>query len=764
MLEAVPTLVRRWFRRWELAFPDGGRRLDVQADYHPLPDFVPRNLFSDLSLPEVRVIVPPATVHHEERLEALPILQALNQLAPGRVTRRFAFERGALSHWMPVDPALPVQQQQISEFAEEHEFVGSFAARCNGSTGGPPVPVFRPWQIRLQQARRTDALPSSNSRLDWETDIETAGEALSVPVPLRTSWRRYIHSVGFYLHRFRGQVSVRRFAQSAYANIRTLADDFPVTVQFVTDDEAPAALGFEIEVDGFYVDLTLPSAEALAAIVLSPELRASSRIAFARDRFLSDERLPDDVNAFQRDWLFQILVSGLTALAASVGEPVSKIAGELLEEARVGPAFKEVMDGLFGALPADVPEEPADPAEEGEQKDGPSADSATASGGASRLQQALGLQFARPEVREALLLAAERLGGAREDELGQWLRETILESLGEALLQACAASAPRHALLESLVVDFEEREHGLARIWITETTVGGAGVLQAFAERFAAEPRLFFSALEAALAPTDLELVGGALTDVARLAVSDGEVEAQMARVRSTQAHVEREVEWRHLSQLLSEKGAVDLSHALGVAINSRLLRAGADRSLDELLVFLQDEWDSLERSLGITLNLREFSYVAAQQPRLAEPVQDFLKASLPPAALSHINLVAAISNLLWPREAEVRQRVLQSYNPYRNARTSDPALVRALLLVQSAPLVDLSDPGFRAKLQSAFEEHGLCQVACGTGDTPLLRRTLVRLVASPVDIGFLQFFPAVERVERAPGRLIVTVALREQT
>jgi hypothetical protein len=90
LLEAVPTLVRRLFRQWQLAFPDAAGALDLQIDYHPLPDFVPRTLFGDLSLPEVRVILPPATVNHEERVEAMPVLQALNQLVPGRVTRRSA--------------------------------------------------------------------------------------------------------------------------------------------------------------------------------------------------------------------------------------------------------------------------------------------------------------------------------------------------------------------------------------------------------------------------------------------------------------------------------------------------------------------------------------------------------------------------------------------------------------------------------------------------------------------------------------------------
>lgn len=143
LLEAVPTLVRRLFRGWQLAIPNTGATLDLQVDHHPLPDFVPRNLFSDLSLPEVRVIIPSATVNHEERVEQMPILQALNQFVPGRVTRRFAHERGALSHWIPVDPAFPEQTRRISDYALEHEFVGSFTGSLNDHDGGPPLLVCR---------------------------------------------------------------------------------------------------------------------------------------------------------------------------------------------------------------------------------------------------------------------------------------------------------------------------------------------------------------------------------------------------------------------------------------------------------------------------------------------------------------------------------------------------------------------------------------------------------------------------------------------
>ena len=82
----------------------------------------------------------------------------------------------------------------------------------------------------------------------------------------------------------------------------------------------------------------------------------------------------------------------------------------------------------------------------------------------------------------------------------------MLETLGEAALQACIAAAPREATVETLLVDIrDDTASGEATVWITEATIGGAGVLEAFAApRFVSEPTIFFAGLQAALVPTDL--------------------------------------------------------------------------------------------------------------------------------------------------------------------------------------------------------------------------------------------------------------------
>lgn len=765
LLEVAPTLVRRLFRQWRLALPTGGVSLDLHEGYHPLPDFVPRNLFSDLSLPEVRVLVPPATVNHDWRSDAMPVLQALRQLVPGRVTRRFAFERGGLSHWVPVDPTVPVQERRISDYAEEHEFVGEFTDTFNGEADDRSLLVFRPWTVRLAKVARTEALPSSNARLIWRTDIVGRGNPVSVPVAPRSAWRPFVSSVEFYLHRFRAGVAVRRFAPTAHATVRTLQDEFSVALHFRSDDGRPAAVGFELEVDGFRLDFALPAGDQITTRLLSPKLLGASKLSYLRERFRDDAGLPEDVNAFQRDWLFQMLNA---AMAANLSQERGLARGvdELLSDEQIDHVFRDVMAEYFGTVTSEVQDDADGGLDEGlseENEDEEQRGEPQTQRAAGRLQRALASQIARPEVRERLRAISREVLAPDPVAFNRWLRRLVLETLGEAMLQACIAAAPREATLDSLLMDIREpRDDGPASIWITETTLGGAGALQSFAERFAAEPNIFFDAVEAALAPTDLELVDIGLRRILELADSDESVRGGMNRLRGTESHAASAAVWRELSQTLMQRGGVDLSHALVVALNNRLLRPGATPDLDRLLAGLTAYWDGLEQRLGLAIGLREFSYAVCHSEVWRDRVRAYLCANLPGNGAANVSVFAAVFSMLWPRETEVRQASLHSYNPYRAGRATDPAVVRELLLRRTLQTVELSAPGWREALYAAFAEDGACRLSATGAEARRLRAELVLLGATPVDVGFLQFFPAVERVERREHRILVDLLLRE--
>ena len=253
LLEAIPTLYRRVFKNWKLAFPTANFKLDLNNKFHPLPDYVPQSLFGDLGLPEIKIVIPPATTKHEQRIEQMPILQTINQFAPGRVSRRFAFERGALSHWSPL-PELKSGTHQIlvNDYAITNEYLGEFSPNVNQNNSIDLFQVYRPWTIKLskvEKINREEILPSSNSIPNWHSNLSPNGEAFGVPVPKSNNWSGTFKNVEFFLHRFRSSVRVQRFAPSVEATTLSNRREYVSKIEFKDQNGDKSAIGYELDVD-----------------------------------------------------------------------------------------------------------------------------------------------------------------------------------------------------------------------------------------------------------------------------------------------------------------------------------------------------------------------------------------------------------------------------------------------------------------------------------------------------------------------------------
>ena len=80
-------------------------------------------------------------------------------------------------------------------------------------------------------------------------------------------------------------------------------------------------------------------------------------------------------------------------------------------------------------------------------------------------------------------------------------------------------------------------------------------MIQAFADAFTGEPRSLFRALEATLAPSDLELSSTGLKRFVFLACEDDEIQKIIANLRSTEAHDKRQELRNVLHNALIRKG-----------------------------------------------------------------------------------------------------------------------------------------------------------------------------------------------------------------
>ncbi len=754
LLEVVPTLTRRLIRNWQLAVPTGDVKFDFWKSFHPLPDFVPQNLFSDLSLPEVQIVLPPATVNDKEKYDSLPIVQTLQQLAPGRVTRRFAHERGGLCHWFPLNLEDDLQVIPIDNYARLNEALGIFTG--TGDDGSSlSMQVYRPWEIRLARTLSNEVLPTSNAFPRWYSHFMPQGTPVVIPVPPRSAWFDLVSDVRFHLHRFRGSVTVRRFSPVVRANLRRKSGDKIVRVEYADPEGKPAAVGFEVEVDGFFMDFKLPSPEALVKETLPGDLSASSRLAYHRYCVLSDKTLPAEIDTLQREWLHQILVSAALAKAQADGMSVGQAARSILENDPTK-TFAKVLCALFALQDVEAESLAADEDSEPEEEEG---STQNVSRKVSRLEERLLGSIGRPDVIQSLLALVPELDSPTPSHFGAWLFRTLHETLAESVLQACINSAPRHAATEGIVADLEVVESGLARVWITETTLGGAGVIQAFAGAFAEEPRGLFRAIEAALAPTDLELASLGLKQFLILTCDNESIADLTHRLRSMQSHQAREAIQTELYQALSHKG-IDVGHALSVSLNARILRPGMGTEWDRLLRDLLLSWEELEAQHQLGIGLREFCYVALDLPGVRASLRQMLQGTY--KTPGDAEFIQVLGGLLWPRGIEIRQRALQSYNPFRTRRLTDPALVRCLLLANSIPTVVVGTDDWQSSFTALMAEYATVQLQCAVRDEHSLRQAIVEVLSTPIDVGYLQFFPVVERIERSDADTRATLSLRE--
>ncbi|MGC1301449.1 MAG: protein DpdJ [Caulobacteraceae bacterium] len=764
LLEVVPTLMRRLFRDWHLAWPNPGRDKDRFTPDHPVPDFAPRALFSDLNLPELEIVVPPARNGEAETIEALPLQQGLSQLAPGRVTRRFGDEYGGLSHWSAVPAGVTEWDLPITAYAEAAQTLGP--RRGEGAAGFVDAVVHRPWRIRLQRARRETIGVTSNSQLAWASAFSPRGAPVEIAPPARTAWRTFVRGADVHLHRFRAGVEVTRFATGARADLRRPAGvQEVVDIRFRSQDDAPGAVGFEFETDGLALHLTLPDTGTLQAANLEMATRRGLRAALHRRLVNDDGLLPRELNVFARAWLRQIHLLVCARRALEREESLGTAAAAVLAAGTLA-NYGEALDAVLGIQRHDL----SPGVNDGQDEDGEEAadDGAQAHGTGrprrdrlERLKAGLRDELAKDDVRERLHADLIEALDDASPHLGDYMRRSLQGTLAEGLMAAAVAATPRQASTDALLVDVtnDEAAPNQSTIWLTETTVGGAGVLQALTDRFAAEPRLIFRGIEAALEPSDLEVAASALTRTYRLAAEDPEVATALAAVRIELDHRPRSAARASLLARLQSRG-VETSRAFVVSLSARMLAPGLSVAHDDVVRRLLTLWGEAEARLGLEIDLREIAVLAVDDTQingLGHQVGIFTDAADAAAR------AAIFASLLWPRSAALHRQSLTSWSPYRGPLPCEPAVVRSLLFEGARAAVPLEEDGWWERLTTLLAQDGAATLSAPILEQRRLGEAFVRLQATPIHVGPLSLYAMVERIAKDDDRVWASIILREQ-
>jgi hypothetical protein len=734
MTSVVPTQLRRLRSGWtRVPVREGEGTQDLQTRSAPLPDFVPENLFTDLNLPEVTVVTPPEFPGGEDRIEAMPIVQAMRLLAPGNVTRRFAINRGDIKHWIPPPNLVdPLQDMPIDSWCVKSDGVGIFQVIEEGQV--VPVRCIRPWELKSQFTERA-ILPSSRGSLEWRSQLFVEDAGVSIQPPIATPWARLFQDVRYFTHNLDARVHVRRFAIGSRVELKSqqAPKERRITVRFCESAGGPlAAVGFTKEVDGIRFRLRIPEDLRMTQGAGSERKLRAFRSAWFRHRVQQDEVLGSLANTFQLDWLAQVFLATLVSRASIDGTTLREAAVDL-SEAQLDEELSHVLDVIFQVVEVESAEE-MEPA------------------GKARVHEAIEELCRSPEVQGRLLELARVLWEPPDAGWHQWTRERFCATLGGALLEACQRLCPQFDAGD-LVLDIDSgpppdgsTASGEYRdLWITEDSLGGGGIVEEILRRTAEDPRLFYLLVESALAPSDFELVDTELTRLLGLLRTDTQLAEALAAVRGAYGMGSLSRAADHLRSTMASRGLLT-SHSVICALNARVLRPDSGPETDEVLRELLRLWEQEEARLGLEIDARPFAYVASQNESLAAGLAQVGHGMHEEAVWRY----QAIYGLLWPRGSVVRARALSSYNPFAVLPDADREIVLDCI-GPTERMIELAWPDWREQVRTALSEGASVKLMAAEHARDDLKGALLQLVSEPIEAGFLHLFPRVEAVVREP-------------
>ena len=727
LLGAVPALIRRLRSHFGTATATEIVEGEDMLSDHPLPDYFPGNLFTELSLSEVDVVVPSQSSDPaDESIEPMGVAQMMREYAPGRVSRRFATRNARHRHWIPVDSERHEDWQDVSSFIGDYDVAATPQIVHRGQLA--TYEIIRPHRIALALVPE-EITDSSNAHLTWRSQLVEQGTGTEVRLPRADRIGSLIPGLTFFLH-----------AQSTWVRVNRLAVESDAAVQFEDGTErrtrtqfthrgAPAGIGASFDVDALRMDVELPPISE-AAVAFDPGLRS----AWLAHVLTTDEVLLASANFFQLTWLHEAIETMLILKAAerqcSLQDAYASISGSLVAHLR------PTMEVLF-------------------QRPGLDLGNSQIDSQPSKLLQRLTALLNIPAVASRLDGLIPQLWLPPSDEMLAWVRARLLATVGQAAFAAARTLCPDHDP-DGLLVDVEPglTVEGVPRrneVWLSEPTVGGGGFLEALARRVQADPRRFLRLMWASIQPGPAERIGQQLALVVNRLGSETTLTEAVARYRSSETQETRVTELGAVRAAVTDLHVVGDEQMLISNLANRILRPNTSSATDTALRTLLADRSELEQRLGVEVSPRTWAFIASCTPKHDAALGI---TSGPDAQQRRIDVILS---LLWPTGWRVRAEALKSWNPFAVLPDPLPELLRTIVPA-GAPIVSIRDSDVEQHIRDLLAANDQVRVEVPRADIAWASKLIVDLAAHPVESEWIYLHPLVVEAEReADGRTVLT-------
>lgn len=736
LLTVVPTALRRLATNWRA---HGNQQADRQGN-HPLQEFIPGTLFSDLALPEVRLL----GGRYDD--VAIPVLQAMGELAPGKVSRRLdtVLWIGLTEDQLATDVAADTRVRDV-DVGPWYELEPQFNFHHNTEGVVTSCAAWRPSAIRLGGLPQRPRLrESSNARLVWRSQLfgQRSGNSFEAPSD-RVGIARLVSSVSVHTHASQSAATARRYAVASNVNLRLTSGnstiDHSARWRF-TKDGQPCGVGFEIEVDALCFHMTLPESPSATLVAADPSVERAVRTARFQWEATHGSALNDAAgNVFLRGWLAQIFKVAAVAICQEKETSLNE-AIDCLRAAEELPRLRAVLVTIF--------QSPEAPDED---------DASSHQGNEPRLRAKLSNAFDDASVREALAkLAKLTLVAPIDASWDLWLHRAQMQTFAAALIDAIQQACPQ-VDPEELVVDSDPgpSESGEIRrnaeLWISEANPGGNGLIEQVVEAIATRPDQFYRRIEAALGPSEFEQIDIQLRDYVDQIGGDTrnpDWEEITLAVRSASSTHEAQAGLLQLRKFLASRGHA-VFHGYISALSNRMLRPNSPREFDTLLAELQKRWSELENRLGVEVDARVMCAVFSRDPRIDTA---FAEAGFDlPTQQVETWRFSVLLGVLWARGHAVRASSLAVTERFAETPMTTDRLLLAPWLSESIDPIAADAADLQDQLHQQLRSHGRASVS-SRPNPDLIQKVIQLAVIVPVQLEYLNVYPRLTSAVRTQG------------
>jgi hypothetical protein len=713
LLEVVPTAYRRLQSNWATTKSSKLYRNTDTVARQPLPEYIPANLFSDLELPEVR-IEPPEGYDPAAETQ-IPIAMALNELAPGKVTLRWAVQK-VRGLWIKPPSSGLVDLEEA--FADE----GIVVAKVPGD--GQEVPLVRPVVIRPVVAL-APILPTSNARLRWRFLADLDAPDTEIPRPRSGPLGDLVPRLNVYLSSDRGSLTTSRYATRGAAEIVTRQgrEHLDYTLNWRGE---PAAVGYTSQVDAVAITVTVPESIDDFNLATDPERLRQLRT----DRFTSLVHQEMDALGYSSFTADRVAEVALTIISEHVarGSAIDDLRGLNIRE--WANRAEQVVDAVL--LIGDW----TDPDE-------------------FPLRATILDAFNDLSVGDAVRSALGALTASPDDDWLPWVRKRYLQTFAAAWQEAAQQACEDFDIESDAVVDIVDSGAGDATVVISDAGPGGGGLVESLAREIADDPCRFDRLVAVAVAPSETEGIDLALRETLRLLAEQGPTTTAANGFRN--AATSRLDAWQRLVGQLADEG-IPRGHANLAALSLRIFRAGSGPQTDALLRLLIEKWDEIDERAGFAVDQRTVCIVLASNAQVAEAVRQINQGA--GAEMSSATIQSVIQSLLWTRASARRAEALRINNRFVWDRVLTERTLVADLLPTPAASIDVASADWRDVLAESLKSDGSATIF--SGNAVAMADAIRSLMVSPLELDWLFVHPRVEGVTRDRGIVSATVLLRE--